>query len=974
MNDSIYRADSLFLLKLEDNIWGYYNLSQWDSILNAGLKGQMICKNLLQYRKDSVILRQHALNTDWVGHGESMLGDYENGIKKQLLATQMLIEHFGSYDWSLVPNYTGIGFIHEEMGDHQLAIHYFEKSLGLMDYHVKNFPYSINRLYANRYVYIGRNYYELNDLKLTEQYYLKAYHTSIADRKFHAPFISLLLADLYLEKGAFEQALSFAKKSKYHNDNGERYYDMVEGRYNSTMGLIYTQLKEYQQAQAYFAAALKIGEKIEKENIQPIVPLAYTSSRQYFEDYYFPYGDYHLQIKDYDKAIKYYNKSLEHAQKQFGENLLNYTNVYRRLTESYLAKEAYEDALSYNQRVMQIFVPNVSVEDVFDNPDQEDLLLSEELLDALFYKTKILQQYYASAPDENKKELLLNTFAIAADLQEKMVLNLRTDVAQLHFQATARDFYEEAIQFAIHLYETEQRQEYLDLAFNYLERSKATILLAGIKQNKAKKFANVPTHLLQEEEELERQIASYNKLIFEENTATDSTRLSTLHSKLTDLHERLANTHATLKRDYPKYHQLANEINITTLSELQQGLDKQTQVIEYFWGDSTLYVFGIHKNAATVIKHPITTELFQQITAFTDFVKRPLSNASVDTFASNGFALYKTLLAPVWNNSSSQLVIIPDGHLGHLPFHILLESLPDNSTDFRSLPYLFLNQTIRMEYSSTLLLEPSPVIAVENAYVGFAPTYNGKELLTNRGSDSTLIRELYPQQSRDGLNELKHNETEITNVSQFIKGILLLGLDATEDQFKHYAENSGILHLAMHALTNDQAPLYSQLIFSESTDTTLEDGKLHAYELYNMRLNAELAVLSACETGTGKQQKGEGIMSLSRAFKYAGCPNVVMSLWKADDLTTKEIISHFFGNLKAGMGKATALQQARRDFLLSTKKENAHPYYWATFVLIGDNDKLDLGNIWSYWWGLLLIFPLIGLAWILKNKQTQRAT
>ena len=138
-------------------------------------------------------------------------------------------------------------------------------------------------------------------------------------------------------------------------------------------------------------------------------------------------------------------------------------------------------------------------------------------------------------------------------------------------------------------------------------------------------------------------------------------------------------------------------------------------------------------------------------------------------------------------------------------------------------------------------------------------------------------------------------------------------------------------------------------------DQEANDGILHAYEVYNLRLNADLAVLSACNTGRGKLAKGEGIISMARAFKYAGCNNVLMSLWQADDLSTREIMTGFYERLKKGDGKAAALRQAKLDYLAASPR--THPFFWGAFILIGDNTELQSENHW-YWYGGAIVLVL----------------
>ena len=149
---------------------------------------------------------------------------------------------------------------------------------------------------------------------------------------------------------------------------------------------------------------------------------------------------------------------------------------------------------------------------------------------------------------------------------------------------------------------------------------------------------------------------------------------------------------------------------------------------------------------------------------------------------------------------------------------------------------------------------------------------------------------------RNQIGDLKYTTDEIRNASSFFDGMTFTGSQATESSFKRHGGEFQILHLAMHAIIDEENPLQSKLIFTQDQDT-LEDGFLNAYELYNMRLTAEMAVLSACNTGFGKLVRGEGVLSLGRAFAYAGCPSIVMSLWPAQDKATADIMRYFYQGL-----------------------------------------------------------------------------
>ncbi len=156
-----------------------------------------------------------------------------------------------------------------------------------------------------------------------------------------------------------------------------------------------------------------------------------------------------------------------------------------------------------------------------------------------------------------------------------------------------------------------------------------------------------------------------------------------------------------------------------------------------------------------------------------------------------------------------------------------------------------------------------------------------------------------------------------------MQGKAWLAREATERNFKENANNYGILHLAMHGLLNDQDPMFSKLLFIQND--TLEGGFLNAAEIYD--LNAQLAVISACNTASGKINRGEGIMSLSRAFMYAGCPSIVASLWKAPDAATSKIMVHFYENLNKGLTKSEAIRQAKLAYLEDNPGISSHPFF-----------------------------------------------
>jgi CHAT domain-containing protein len=195
-------------------------------------------------------------------------------------------------------------------------------------------------------------------------------------------------------------------------------------------------------------------------------------------------------------------------------------------------------------------------------------------------------------------------------------------------------------------------------------------------------------------------------------------------------------------------------------------------------------------------------------------------------------------------------------------------------------------------------------------------------------------------------------KAEVGKISTIYKGTVFEGAAASEKIFKTEASKYNILHLSAHTIIDNDNPMYSKLVFSPVSGSK-DDGLLNTYELFNMKLGAELAVLSACNTGNGRLQQGEGIISIARGFFYAGVPSVVMTLWSVEDASSAKLMELFYKYLHKGLPKDEALRQAKLEFLNHCDQLETYPYFWAGYVNIGDN--LPLENKYRKFYNYLLI-------------------
>jgi len=595
---------------------------------------------------------------------------------------------------------------------------------------------------------------------------------------------------------------------------------------------------------------------------------------------------------------------------------------------------------------------------------EPSLVTLTKKLDLLYWE----KQYGGGVENVKNEQYFYTTTQQARVLLDQIRRSLTTKEAKQKLLDNAPKIYEYSLEAIWSLYQASKNEAYLEEMFVLIEKSKSILLSEALNENLAQSFGGVPDSLRAEERRLMNDIKIYESKLLDAQRKNKILNIATFQDILLQERASLDKLKEHLEKYYPKYYDLKFQNRITSIDAVQEVLAKQKATfISYFVGKRNLYVLSLTNRHVNIRIESLTKK--QNAGFFRDLLllKRKLSNTSdIESFTTKQFnnlsalshRLYQILLEPE-HNTSKKLIISADGLLHYIPFEVLLtQEIKTERINFKALPYLLKAYEISYQYTASLwlkLLEKRNLSTKkEGGILGMAATYH--QPFINIPEERMALRQ--------NLLELEGAKNEVYFLEQTYKGQFWMEALATEANFKKSSGDYAIVHLALHGLVNNEMPMKSGLVFTENGDT-IEDNFLFAYELSNLNLNTNLLVLSACSTGDGRYQKGEGILSLGRGFMYAGASSILTTLWQINNQSTQKIMQYFYQNLYEGMDKDVALQQAKLSYMDEADGVIAHPVFWAAYVLIGDTGTVVIYSKHSFWWwwipiGLILV-GILGL-------------
>lgn len=893
------------------------------------------------------------------GIANSYQGKYDSAnlyFKQSILLKEKYLD---KDDPQLASGYLNYGRFLQIMGESIKALDYLNKAEIIYRTNFGNDYAGLAPIYFN----IGSIYIVLGEFNQSLTYHERAFELY----KREAKVAGNIITDLYQNLGIIHEKFGNLVKAIEYYEMCQDEEVAVDSRIKSmrNSARCYTVLGDFKKAESNLREAVKLSEAL------------YGTDSFQSAGSYSAFGSYNAEIKNYEKAIDLLNKALKIYKDIFGIKNEEVSLVLISIADVYFEQGDFDLSLSYYQEALISAINSFTRKDVFSNPTASEIEPKFNNFVILFKKTNTLyQKYITNTHSLSDLKAGFETNILAIELFEKILASYKDETTKLQTNELVYDIYNLVILIATELYEITGDRDYLKSAFEYSEKGKGAVLLSTMRHSEALTIGKIPDSVKNLEQRISREISYYKNNLFDESQKAnpDNNKINSLKKAIFEKSKNYDSLINHLEIDFPEYYRLKYNFKVSAVSEIQNKLSHKEALIEFKVIDSIVISFCVTKDSLFLTKQILEEDLQGSIEYFSQLINAFPGNEnnreSFESFIKKGNYLYKLLLSQVVDSSQiNSLFIVPDGILGYLSFEALIMNghIPDR-LDFKNLDYVIRQYSVSYLYSATIMLEEPKPEKNNRELLALAPTYSIEK-------NETSVAKIVAPERMNLLRPLEYSLHEVNAILSSIKGELLSGEEATEMAFKSEANEYCILHFAMHTLVDDEEPLRSKMVFSLTADS-VEDGLLNNYEIYNLNLNANLAVLSACKTGMGKLRKGEGIMSLARGFMYAGVPSIIMTLWEIEDISSADIMDRFYKHLKSGAKVNDALRNSKLEYLQSADPLHAHPYFWAAYVQIGDNspvmthsNKEKLTYILT---ALILLFSGVGGYFIRKRLNRKK--
>jgi len=927
-SSNMYLIKALNLSRRFDNVSFDAKQTLFEELAIYYMKSDMIDSALYYIYENIEISKNYTKNIFYEGQSYNLLGiiyhrkgEYFKSIDYYKQNIHIYDSAFGKMHINSAHPRENLGTVYNDLMDFDSSAKYLE---GALTIRLKNMPENSSAI-GNSYLNLGNMHYYKNDPSQALKYYKKA--TSIYIKTFGEEhiYVSYALGNTgvaLINLGENKEALVYLKKAESAFGSSTR--NLLN------IGIAYARLKNFDSAQYYLELCLE--KRLEM----------FSVSHPDIASTYYHLGLVYKEMCNYSKSLQYYLKAAEIFKDCYGGNHNQIALCYLSAGEIFQKDFKYINALKYYQKGLSAIAPGFKSDDIYKNPDMSNqkILMDKTFIDLIkakaevFYKKNHLISHNKKDLEESYK---LYTYCIKQI--PEISREYKNEATRLKLYDDYSNIYTNVISIHFELFGSEK----LDDAFSISEKGKSQLLFESIMESLALSGANIDENIKIKERQLRQKINLTEDEILgqlQNKDKFDSLEFSKLEDRLFDLKLEYDRIKENLEINYKDYYDLKYETSVAGITDIQDNLTKNQAIIEYSLGDSALFAFAITKENSFLKKIPIDSTFIILIEEYRKLnLKEQLETTDWRNYLNKSFHLYSILLKPLDKKiKNKELIIIPDKEIGYIPFETLITgSISSDKINYADLPWLIKSHPISYAYSATLYINSKNKVANKNEMevLAFAPFSKEQNSSFDQNTIS-LLRERGVEEM-----ELTGASNEVKAISEFYTTDIYFDSTATEKMFWEKSANYNIIHIASHGIIDDEKPSYSKLLFHNNTKDSLNDGEVHTYELFEKQLNAQLVVLSACNTGMGKIHKGEGVMSLARGFLYTGIPSIIMTLWSVDDRSSAELIKYFYKYLWEGDNKNIALQKAKIDYLRKTKNpDKLHPRYWAGYVLIGDESAL----------------------------------
>ncbi|WP_456441706.1 CHAT domain-containing protein [Psychroserpens sp.] len=873
-----------------------------------------------------------------IGYAANAIGDYETGLKQYIIAKDKYISFIGENNYEVANKFVHLAKMYSNIGNYKKEIKSYKNAARILEtinYEDKSY---LNIVYGSLFTCYLQN----GNFDIAEQYLVKS-EKLIADKNDEKWFNETFLgrtkigmwrhySDLFSAKRDTTNALLYNTKILNFLKN----YDLNDKRNNPNNQpfmknwIIDTKIL----ALRFDASLIKTTNPIKAKEIYEAI--LFKKKKNEFSISAQPdrlhLANLYLNENAYDKAniilsegvlkgietkndydlIQFYAKqaNLYRQQRNIEKMHFKYQQVFRKMQKDSSQNIAL-DALKYSD-----------LKPLGDNSIIGILLSASKNYYSAYSNTK--SKYYLKIA----QQLSLLTSVMYTDNYNILGYSDKT-------HNTLAKINERMLNAAFLLKDDNN----LDEILQKIEESNSKISWKKFLNSNQRKYINIPDSILDMEDHLKSNLLFYKKKLFLSNTHEHEKR-KLWKEKILDFQKELNILTDWYQKNYSSYF---NQTQKTfDLKQLKSKLKKRQKIVKYIFTENRVFLFAISKNKTELYFIGDKNHLSKTLTPLI----KSLTNYNSTNYKKLAKEAYRLLLPSVVDNTHvKELIFILDDVLHYLPLEVLIDS--NNS---------YLVEKHAISYSPSLLLwnEQSQVKKAKKPKIGiFAPTYKKQSSKDpNRNENTTLLGA----------------SNEALQIAKLFNSDVFTGDKAIKQEFINKAKAYSILHLAMHSTINNANSEFSNLAFTPTT----RDSKLFISELYTMSFNADLAVLSACNTAIGNEKKGEGLVNVSSAFMYAGVPSTVTSLWKVPDKETEQIMVDFYKHLKDGKSKNEALQLTKLNYLTSKKDGSLmHPYYWAGFVVSGDISPIvSTSSYGKYIFGSLLL--LFGVYFLNKRKHDKK--